>query len=197
MAPTSAPFTPRCSPNECERWSSTPRTIRATTANTTSGSRRSSAFEDAFDNWVAWCETSTECAFKAADVGARWDALIAALDANPVKSDSGRPVNQMVMEIATSSALYAEFLWPELGRALADAEAGDGTALLQMADDYLGRSTDGTFDSLYQSIYVIRCASGIAPKPPVDPAALLAELKQAAPRFSRVLRPVRLPRLVR
>ena len=32
-------------------------------------------FEQAFDNWAAWCEEGTECAFADVDVGARWDAL--------------------------------------------------------------------------------------------------------------------------
>ena len=52
-------------------------------------------FEQAFANWAAWCEEGTECAFTDVDVGARWDRLIASLEANPVKSDSGRPVNHV------------------------------------------------------------------------------------------------------
>jgi pimeloyl-ACP methyl ester carboxylesterase len=142
-------------------------------------------FEQAFANWAAWCEESSDCAFNAMDVGARWDALIAALDANPVKSDSGRPVNQAAMTTATVSAMYSEIEWPALGKALADAEGGDGTLLLQMADDYNGRSADGTYESRRESGRVIRCASGIDPKMPADPAALLQELHRVAPRFAR------------
>ena len=142
-------------------------------------------FEQAFDNWAAWCEEGTECAFTATDVGARWDALIAALEQTPVKSDSGRPVNHVAMETATVSAMYSELVWPVLGKALAEAEAGDGTALLEMADDYNGRSSDGTFASIRQSGPVIRCASGIDWTVPADPATFLAELQRVAPRFSR------------
>ena len=142
-------------------------------------------FEQAFANWAAWCEEGTECAFTDTDVGARWDRLIAALEATPVKSDSGRPVNHVAMETATMSAMYSELAWPSLGAALAEAEAGDGTALLEMADDYNGRSSDGTFASIRQSGPVIRCASGIDQTVPADPAALLAELHRVAPRFSR------------
>lgn len=142
-------------------------------------------FEEAFANWAAWCEEGGECLFSAVDVGARWDALIAALDANPIKSAGGRPVNQVVMEIATISSLYSRLSWPALGSALADAEAGDGTALLALADTYAGRDDNGTFDTQHQSGPVIRCASGIDQSPPLDPAALLAQLRVAAPRFSR------------
>ncbi len=142
-------------------------------------------FDQAFANWAAWCEEGTECAFTDVDVAARWDALLAALDANPVKSDTGRPVNHVVMETATKSAMYSELAWPSLGAALADAEVGDGTALLAMADSFNGRSSDGTYDSIYQANPVIRCASGIDQVTPADPAALLAELQKAAPRFGR------------
>jgi pimeloyl-ACP methyl ester carboxylesterase len=142
-------------------------------------------FEQAFANWASWCEESPECAFNDTDVGARWDALIAALEADPVKSDSGRPVNHVAMETATVSAMYSEIAWPALASALAEAEAGDGTAMLQMADDYHGRADDGTFASIRQSGPVIRCASGIDQTMPADPAALLDELHRVAPRFSR------------
>ena len=142
-------------------------------------------FEQAFENWAAWCEESTECAFTDIDVGARWDALIAALEEAPVKSDSGRPVNHVAMETATISAMYSDLAWPSLGTALAEAEAGDGTALLAMADDYNGRDSDGTFASIRQSGPVIRCASGIEWTVPADPVAFLAELQRVAPRFGR------------
>lgn len=142
-------------------------------------------FEEAFANWAAWCEEGTECAFAAIDVGARWDALIASLDIRPIKSDGGRPVNQVTMETATISSLYNDLSWPALGVALADAEAGDGTALLALADAYEGRDDDGTFDTQHQAGRVIRCASGIDQITPADPSTLLAQLKAAAPRFAR------------
>ena len=142
-------------------------------------------FEEAFANWAAWCEEGNECAFTDVDVGARWDRLIANLEATPVKSDGKRPVNHVAMETATVSAMYSEIAWPALGAALAEAEDGDGTSLLAMADEYNGRSSDGTYASIRQSGPVIRCASGIDQTVPADPAALLAELHRVAPRFSR------------
>jgi hypothetical protein len=89
------------------------------------------------------------------------------------------------METATVSAMYSEVAWPALASALAEAETGDGTALLEMADDYHGRADDGTFASIRQSGQVIRCASGIDQKMPADPTALLDELHRVAPRFAR------------
>ncbi len=142
-------------------------------------------FEHAFGNWAAWCQQNTDCEFTAPDVGARWDALQAQLDATPLTADDGREVNQVVLDAATTAAMYSKSTWAALGAALADAERGDGNALLALADSENGRNPDGTYDSLYQSFPVIGCASGFGTPYPADPEAMLAQIKAAAPRFAR------------
>jgi pimeloyl-ACP methyl ester carboxylesterase/predicted small secreted protein len=141
-------------------------------------------FEKAFDNWAAWCTDTPECAFRTDDVGARWDALYDRLDATPIPASDGRLANQSVMDTATSAALYSDSQWPVLGKALADAEAGDPTQLFALADEYNGRNPDGTFNTLFQSFTVIQCASGIEAQLPDDPDALAAQLRADAPRFA-------------
>jgi pimeloyl-ACP methyl ester carboxylesterase len=139
-------------------------------------------FEGAFNDWAKWCKGDTTCAFHADDVGARWDVLRKQLDETPLTVD-GRTVNQSTMQTATNAALYSESDWPVLADALAKAEQGDGTGILSLADNYRGRKADGTFDTLFQSIGIIECASGIEQQPPTDPAALLQKIKEQAPRF--------------
>ena len=139
-------------------------------------------FEGAFNDWAAWCKGNTECPFDAADVGARWDALQTKLDNTPLTVD-GRTVNQATLQTATSAALYSPTDWPVLADALAKAEQGDGAGILSLADSYEGRNADGTFDTLFQSIGIIECASGIEQQPPADAEALLAKIKAQAPRF--------------
>lgn len=141
-------------------------------------------FENAFEEWARWCEGDTTCAFHATDVGARWDALKLQLDEEPLIAADGREGNQAVLEVATKAALYSRGQWPVLAAALADAEGSDPAGIFSMADEYMGRHPDGTFDSLFQSIGAILCASGIEDQPPPDPEALLAELKEQAPRFA-------------
>ena len=46
-----------------------------------------------------------------------------------------------------------------------------------------GRNADGSYDSLFQSFDIIRCASGITTQAPEDPEALLAKIRDEAPRF--------------
>jgi pimeloyl-ACP methyl ester carboxylesterase len=140
-------------------------------------------FEGAFDNWAAWCQENTTCAFNAADVAARWDALRTQLDTTPVPADDGRLGSNAVMERATIAALYSDSQWPVLAKALADVEAGNPTGIFALADEYNGRSPDGTFSTLFQSYSVIECASDIDNDVPDDPAALVAAVQEAAPRF--------------
>lgn len=142
-------------------------------------------FEGAFNNWAAWCQTEPTCKFTADDVGARWDALLQRLDESPLTGVDGRLANNSTMDTATSASLYSESQWPVLAGALADAEAGDPAGIFALADDYNGRSPDGTFDTLFQSFGVIRCASGIEAQTPPDPEALAARLREKAPRFGK------------
>jgi pimeloyl-ACP methyl ester carboxylesterase len=142
-------------------------------------------FEGAFNDWATWCKGTTECAFKAGDVGARWDALRQQLDAHPLTSTTKRTVNQATMDTATSAALYSRGDWPVLGDALNKAEQGDGDAMLSLADSYEGRNEDGTFDTLFQSIGIIECASGIDQQPPTaaEAESIVQKIHAQAPRM--------------
>lgn len=145
-------------------------------------------FEKAMDNWIAWCESDAECAFHAPDVGARWDALYAQYDANPVTAPDGRITYQGVIDTATTSALYSEFRWAELAQALADAEQGDVAGVWQLADEYNDRDEDGVYKASVHAFPIIRCASGLESPDITDPAALYATMKQLSPRFTTDLR---------
>lgn len=141
-------------------------------------------FEDSFNTWAKWCEQESSCAFTAPDVGARWDALLKQLDDSPFVTDAGREVNNSAMESATIQALYSRSYWPLLATALEQAEQGTGEQILRLADMYNGRNDDGTFSTIEQSGRIIRCASGFGKEPPEDPAALVEQLREIAPRFS-------------
>ncbi len=142
-------------------------------------------FTEAFDNWASWCtDSSDECSFTSDDVPGDWDALIDQLDATPVPASDGRSANSAVATTATISALYSESEWPVLAAALADGRDGDGDALFRLADSYVGRNDDGSYDTIDQSNTIITCASGIDQQMPDDPEALAAELLELSPRFA-------------
>ena len=140
-------------------------------------------FEEAFNDWAAWCEDEAGCEFQTNDVGARWDDLRVQLDEQPLTSDEGREINQSTLDTATQASLYSRGEWPVLGAALAAAEEGDGEQLLALGDAYNGRNADGTYDSLFQSFDIIRCASGITTQAPDNPEELLEKIHTQAPRF--------------
>lgn len=150
-------------------------------------STQAKGFDDAFSNWVEWCEENeSKCAFHSDDVRADWLALYDDLDKESLTVDK-RDVNHEMMDTATKSALYAEAAWSYLGQALASAKEGDGKGLTMLADSYNERNEDGTYASQNDSFYVIQCASGMDREMPDDPEAFVKKLKSVAPWYYRNL----------
>ena len=145
-------------------------------------------FGSAMKNWITWCETpANQCAFEAADVGARWDALWEQFDATPVTSADGRVANQATIADATTRARSSAALWPMLGTMLVAAENGDTTALWRLVDSFDHRSSTGHYDAAKSAFPVTLCASGIVADPAADPAGLLVTLKTLSPHFTKDL----------
>lgn len=135
-------------------------------------------FEGAFRDWIAWCERDRVRSRR--PTWRRWKQLKASLDDTPLMVGQ-RAVNQVVLDEATKGSLYSRSDWPVFGQALAKAAAGDGSGLLDLADQHNYRNADGTYDSLVQSFLVISCASGFESPPPADLPSLLAAIKAKAP----------------
>ncbi len=134
-------------------------------------------FNKAFANWAAWCQEETDCAFNAPDVTQRYLNLVDQLDSEPLTS-KGRMVGEGAITLATISSLYSNITWPIFGAALAQAEAGDGSGLLALADSYNQRDpSTGKYESLSEANTVISCASGIAQPIDGDLDAFITELK--------------------
>jgi pimeloyl-ACP methyl ester carboxylesterase len=141
-------------------------------------------FERAMNNWIAWCESESTCAFRSDDVGVRWDALYEQYNQQPVTASDGRVTYQGAILRATKSALYAESSWGQLAQALADAEKGDVVGVWKLVDGYYERDEDGVYSSAVHAFDIISCASGFEYDDVPDPAALLTQMQQVAPRMS-------------
>ena len=143
-------------------------------------------FENSFNNWVDWCEsTPRECSFSSSDVKSDWLAIYNAFDLESAFTDDSREANGVVIDIATTSALYTKYQWSQLADALTALRDGDATQILEMADLWTGREDDGTFSDGYDSFNVVNCASGTNDDEPKDPNALLKNLKEVAPWYTR------------
>ena len=146
-------------------------------------------FEEAFSNWITWCESNEACEFSSEDVKSRWDALYSQLDKKSLFTTDMREVNHQVLMAATIFALYSKSMWEYLGTALALTQDGDPDLLLAMADVFNDRNEDGTYTTSQTSSYVISCASGFQRELPVDPVGFVKKLKEEFPWYYRELEP--------
>jgi pimeloyl-ACP methyl ester carboxylesterase len=132
------------------------------------------------------CAKKTSCAFHHdGNPAAAYDALMAKLATNPIPSgESNRPmVGTGIAIYAVVSGLYVQEYWPIVTRALAAAEKGDGSALLQLYDTYIERQSDGTWTNAFEDLIAINCVDDPGPKDPSFPDSYAAQLQTLSPHF--------------
>ncbi len=146
------------------------------------------SFQQAFDDYTAWCATPDELAKHPCPVGtdtgqstATYQALVRPLLDSPLKLTDGRILTFNDAVTGTVSALYSRALWPNLSDALTALGRGDGNALMALADSYLGRDSQGHYSNLQDAFLAITCIDGTRADPAKDPQ--LAEKRAAAAPF--------------
>jgi pimeloyl-ACP methyl ester carboxylesterase len=139
-------------------------------------------FTSALNAFIASCDTDG-CGLDA-PASQVIDQVIAASEKAPIPAPGAdRPATPGVVALGMGQAMYQEALWPSLGRALSEARDGDGTGLVNLADDYLGRGPDGSYDGGFEIYFAVSCIDSQWPK---DPDAILAEGKKVGQQFPRV-----------
>ncbi|MFN8017346.1 MAG: alpha/beta hydrolase [Acidimicrobiales bacterium] len=134
-------------------------------------------FETALASYEQHCEDDG-CGFGGQSAKEVIDDVVAQAEASPIPApDRDRPAGPGVVNLAMGQALYSEQLWGQLSRALRDAQDGDGAGLVDLADMYLGREDDGTYDGGFEIYFAVSCLDDEWPK---DPDAILAAGKAAA-----------------
>jgi pimeloyl-ACP methyl ester carboxylesterase len=107
------------------------------------------AFDKAINAYVARCQQVSGCPL----TGSTEDGVqqirdaIHAVEENPLRAKDGRMVSASTFVSGLIIPLYNDENWPVLTRALALALAGDGTAMLQLADVGAYRQPDGSYSS--------------------------------------------------
>ncbi|MFD9123863.1 alpha/beta hydrolase [Kitasatospora sp. NPDC059571] len=145
-------------------------------------------FETAWTAFAKDCATHDDCPLGHTEqqIGQGLTDLFNKLDAAPLPASGGRPLTEAQATTGVIQAMYAEFLWPQLRTALRSAEAGDGTALLQLSDDYYERSEDGSYPNLMAANTAVNCVDLPAPfSGPDQAAAAVADFEKASPHFGR------------
>ncbi|MEO3975893.1 alpha/beta hydrolase [Streptomyces sp. CAU 1734] len=109
-------------------------------------------FQRSLENYFASRGVSAE------DGTARVAKLLEELDRKPIPTDTGRTLTEGLALTGIVLPLYAKEQWPYLTEALKDAEGGDGTALLLLADSYNNRDDEGNYSSQDHAQRAISCA---------------------------------------
>lgn len=142
------------------------------------------AFEAALDRFIRRCDDRL-CLGD--DTEAVIDGVIASAEQRPIEAPGAdRPATPGVVQLAITQGLYADWLETELTAALIDAAAGDGTALVALADDYLGRVGDD-HPSGFEIYFAVSCLDSVWPRDPDDVFAAAKAAAGVAPRTGEAL----------
>lgn len=117
---------------------------------------------------------------------AAYDRVAAAVERSPIPTDDGRALGPADLATGTILAGYDESLWPLLRRGLEEAEDGDGTLLLRLADEYRALGS-------YTAYQAVSCSDSPHPEGPEAWAAFAAELEAISPRFGAAMANEMLP----
>ncbi|MCG6499170.1 alpha/beta hydrolase [Kitasatospora sp. A2-31] len=146
-------------------------------------------FETAWAAFAQDCVKREDCPLGRTEqqAGEQLTALFQAVDARPLPTnDSARRLTEAQATTGVIQAMYADFLWPRLRTALADAKAGDGTGLLKLSDSYYDRGPDGSYPNLMFANMAVNCLDLPAPfAGPADVQRAVPDFERSSPRFGR------------
>jgi pimeloyl-ACP methyl ester carboxylesterase len=110
--------------------------------------------------------------------------LMKKVQAKPLAApQADRPAGPGELETAIASALYSQQTWPILTSALIEALDGDGSALVQLTDQYLERNPDGSYPDLLEANMAVNYVDEQCPKDPNAYKQLAKEFEKVAPTF--------------
>jgi pimeloyl-ACP methyl ester carboxylesterase len=135
---------------------------------------------------LADCAKNAACAFHHnGNPQAAYDALMTKLQTDPLPSPEANrpPIGLGIAIYAVVSGLYVQQFWPVVTRALAAAERGDGSGLLDLYDSYVERQSDGTWTNTFEDLIAINCVDDPGPLDPSFPDTFAAQLRSLSPHF--------------
>ncbi|MFC4949465.1 alpha/beta hydrolase [Pseudonocardia sp. GCM10023141] len=147
--------------------------------------------EELLDLWFASCTAAgPACPFGAGDPAAAFDALVVALERNPITvaptgpAPGGRLDGAGVL-IAARTAVFDRMLWPVLTAGLVAAQRGDGALLLALATAP-NRTPDGSPSGLVEANAAVNCLDRAVPTDLGAHDRNAAEIKAKVHRFGSI-----------
>jgi pimeloyl-ACP methyl ester carboxylesterase len=116
-------------------------------------------FDRAVSAYLADCVRQEGCPFRGTpqDARAQLGALLQSADSQPLRTTSSRELTQSLMATGIAYGMYTTSLWKSLNAALTKALQGDGTNLLELADQYDERDPKGHYGGTLQAYSPIYC----------------------------------------
>jgi pimeloyl-ACP methyl ester carboxylesterase len=134
--------------------------------------KQAAGFEAALDRFVEYCNAGEGCQTGGEALAAVEEVLALAEQPGGIPApDADRAAGPGEANLGISYALYSERLWNQLDRALAAAQAGDGSELVDLADGYIGFGD-------FEVYFAVNCIDFAWPSG--DPDAFLAAAKVTA-----------------
>ncbi|MGZ6962941.1 MAG: alpha/beta hydrolase [Acidimicrobiia bacterium] len=140
--------------------------------------QQAKGFESSLDAFLEDCARHQTCAFHHnGNPRAALDALRARVERQPIRGSDGRVLGPTQLDIGIAAPLYAGAGgYSALAGALRDAERGKPSKMLELFDEYVLRSPDGTYAPDWPAFLAISCLDG----PDLDIAAAEALQQRAA-----------------
>jgi len=120
-------------------------------------------FELATRQWAAFCVKQRDCPLGSSvdQVMKGLRTFLASVDASPLPRTGDTSVPRLTegwASIGIAAAMYDQGAWQTLVDAMRDAVGGDGTALMQLANQYADRNPGGQYaGNIMEVIYAVNC----------------------------------------
>jgi pimeloyl-ACP methyl ester carboxylesterase len=132
--------------------------VDPTLSSVESAESQARGFERAFDNFSAWCQTSSaQCPIAPDPRTVVTDLMLAARD-NPVGAGSGRKATPGWIFHSVVSSLYNQSGWHQLAVAIGSLRDGNASGVFALADQYADRDPTGRYSNLFDANAAVNCA---------------------------------------
>lgn len=149
--------------------------------------QQAEGFETDLNDFLSWCQTpGNGCALdQAGGVEATFQRVEARLDEGSIPTGhAAQPTLDAGLGLyGLADGLYATSSWPQLANALAAVLRDRGSPLLDMANDYTGRNSNGTYQNLLEADTAISCLDRPSPTSLATYEADAAAWAKVAPVF--------------
>ena len=154
-------------------------------------------FQVAFRSFAAWCLVAAGCPLRgssgaSAAAAGSVDAAVVRLESLIVRANSvplanklgdGQLADGAMLLNGVAAALYSKSYWTDLKTGLADAFAGDGTVLVELANLLFERNPNGSYSNLADADTSISCLDRPWPRSLAAWQAGASAASRAAPLF--------------